>query len=42
LNKNQQELPDKKGIKMSGTFRAFRYPNYRYMWLGQLGDSATM
>jgi MFS family permease len=27
---------------MPGTFRALRYPGYRYMWLGQLGHSATM
>jgi MFS family permease len=27
---------------MSGTFRALRYPDYRYMWLGQLGHSATL
>jgi MFS transporter, DHA1 family, staphyloferrin A biosynthesis exporter len=24
------------------TFRALRYPSYRYLWLGQLGHSATM
>ncbi len=29
-------------LNKAGTFRALRYPNYRYMWLGQLGDSATM
>jgi MFS family permease len=27
---------------MSGTFRALHYPDYRYMWLGQLGHSATL
>ena len=27
---------------MSGTFRALRFPGYRYLWLGQLGHSATM
>ena len=27
---------------MSATFRALHYPGYRYMWLGQLGHSATM
>ena len=30
------------GIKMSATFRALRYRNYRYMWLGQIGHSATV
>jgi len=38
----KKELPEKKGIKMPGTFRALRYPNFRYLWLGQLGHSATM
>jgi len=42
LNIEKQELPHKKGIKMPGTFRALRYPNFRYLWLGQLGHSATM
>lgn len=27
---------------MPGTFRALRYTNFRYMWLGQLGHSAAM
>ncbi len=27
---------------MPGTFQALHYPGYRYMWLGQLGHSATM
>jgi len=27
---------------MYGTFRALHYPGFRYMWLGQLGHSATM
>ena len=27
---------------MPGTFRALRFPAYRYLWLGQLGHSATM
>jgi MFS family permease len=27
---------------MPGTFRALRFPGYRYLWLGQLGHSATM
>ena len=27
---------------MPGTFRALRFPDYRYLWLGQLGHSATM
>ena len=27
---------------MAGTFRALRYPDYRYLWLGQLGHSAAM
>jgi MFS family permease len=28
--------------KTFSTFRALRYPNYRNLWLGQLGHSATM
>jgi MFS family permease len=27
---------------MPATFRALHYPGYRYLWLGQLGHSATM
>ncbi|MCG6534242.1 MAG: MFS transporter, partial [Syntrophales bacterium LBB04] len=27
---------------MPGTFRALRFSAYRYLWLGQLGHSATM
>jgi MFS family permease len=42
LSTENKKLPDKKGIKMSDTFRALHYPGYRYMWLGQLGHSATM
>ena len=26
----------------SNTFRALQYPNYRYLWLGQTGHSATL
>ncbi|HBH86460.1 MAG TPA: hypothetical protein DDY17_02510 [Syntrophaceae bacterium] len=43
------DLPDNigtrnfsEGIKISGTFRALRYPDFRNMWLGQLGHAATM
>lgn len=30
------------GMKIPATFRALRYPDYRYMWLGQLGHSAAV
>ena len=33
-------LPVRK--KLPETFRALRYPGYRYMWLGQMGHSAAM
>ena len=42
MNMETQKFPDKKGIKLPGTFRALRYPSFRYMWLGQLGHSAAM
>jgi MFS family permease len=42
LSTKKKEPPDKKGIKMPATFRALHYPGYRYLWLGQLGHSATM
>jgi MFS family permease len=28
--------------RMPETFRALRYPGYRYMWIGQMGHSAAM
>jgi MFS family permease len=42
LSTEKKEIPEKKGIKMPATFRALHYPGYRYLWLGQLGHSATM
>lgn len=42
LRTEKKEPPDKKGTKMPATFRALRFPGYRYLWLGQLGHSATM
>jgi MFS family permease len=42
LRTEKKELPDKKGIKVPRTFRALHYSGYRYLWLGQLGHSATM
>jgi MFS family permease len=42
LSTDKKEPPDKKGIKMPATFRALRFSGYRYLWLGQLGHSATM
>jgi MFS family permease len=42
LSHEKKEISEKKGIKMPATFRALRFPGYRYLWLGQLGHSATM
>jgi hypothetical protein len=42
LDRKTTRLASDSGNKFSMTFRALRYPSYRYLWLGQLGHSAAM
>jgi MFS family permease len=42
LIKEKKKPRAKRRLKMPPTFRALRYPDFRYLWLGQLAHSATM
>ncbi len=39
---DSQPPPSRCFFKIPATFRALTFPNYRYMWLGQLGHSAAI
>jgi MFS family permease len=42
LHNNGNPEPSGSNNIISSTFRALRFPSFRYLWLGQLGHSATM